>query len=424
MAAIQAEHPADPVLRRAAWRLVPLIMAMYVASFLNRVNVGFAALTMNQDLGFSAEVYGMGAGIFFLGYFLFEVPSNLILEKVGARLWIARIMFTWGLLSMATAFVTGATGFYVIRFILGLAEAGFYPGILLYFTYWFPQVTRTRITALFVMGIPLSNAIGSPISSYFLGIEAMGLHGWQWMFLIEGIPTLIFGIIVLVWLPDRPASAKWLSAEEKQLIEDRLAADPKREVHGVLGMLKDWRVWALIFPDFCNVFGIYCLGLWLPQMVKQMGYDNVQTGWVVTIPYGVSMVALWLFGVSSDRTGKPVLHCALSALLAAGGFAVAAMATSDTGVVIGFSLAAAGVFAGLATFWSLPPIFLSGTAVAGGLALINSFGNLSGWAGPYAMGWLREQSGDFRTGMWLCVVMLLLAAGSILWLGRSLKSRA
>jgi len=413
----------ERILARAAWRLVPLIMAMYVASFLNRANVAFAALTMNKDLGFTPEVYGLGAGIFFLGYFLFEVPSNLILEKVGARLWIARIMLTWGLLSMLTAFVTGTTSFYAIRFILGLAEAGFYPGILLYFTYWFPQATRCRITALFVMAIPLSSAIGSPVSSYFLELTALGLHGWQWMFILEGIPTLLFGIVVLLWLPDRPANAKWLSAEDKQLIGARLAEDPVHEAQSLGDMLSDWRVWALILPDFGIVFGIYCLGLWLPQMVKALGYDNIQTGWIVAIPYAISIAVLWLFGLWSDR-GSRIVPVAASALLAAAGFAVAALAGSNIGIIIGFSIAASGVFSGLATFWSLPPMFLGGTAAAGGLALINSFGNLSGWVGPYAVGWLKQYSGDFRSGMWLCVSTQLAAAVLILWLGRSLKSRA
>ena len=413
----------ERILARAAWRLVPLIMAMYVASFLNRANVAFAALTMNKDLGFTPEVYGLGAGIFFLDYFLFEVPSNLILEKVGARLWIARIMLTWGLLSMLTAFVTGTTSFYAIRFILGLAEAGFYPGILLYFTYWFPQATRCRITALFVMAIPLSSAIGSPVSSYFLELTALGLHGWQWMFILEGIPTLLFGIIVLLWLPDRPANAKWLSAEDKQLIGARLAEDPVHEAQSLGDMLSDWRVWALILPDFGIVFGIYCLGLWLPQMVKALGYDNIQTGWIVAIPYAISIAVLWLFGLWSDR-GSRIVPVAASALLAAAGFAVAALAGSNIGIIIGFSIAASGVFSGLATFWSLPPMFLGGTAAAGGLALINSFGNLSGWVGPYAVGWLKQYSGDFRSGMWLCVSTQLAAAVLILWLGRSLKSRA
>jgi len=226
-----------------------------------------------------------------------------------------------------------------------------------------------------------------------------------------------------LWLPDRPANAKWLSAEDKQLIGARLAEDPVHEAQSLGDMLSDWRVWALILPDFGIVFGIYCLGLWLPQMVKALGYDNIQTGWIVAIPYAISIAVLWLFGLWSDR-GSRIVPVAASALLAAAGFAVAALAGSNIGIIIGFSIAASGVFSGLATFWSLPPMFLGGTAAAGGLALINSFGNLSGWVGPYAVGWLKQYSGDFRSGMWLCVSTQLAAAVLILWLGRSLKSRA
>ena len=276
MVATQSE--ADAILRRAAFRLVPLILAMYIASFLNRVNAGFAALTMNQDLGFSPEVYGWGVGAFFWGYFLFEVPSNLIMEKVGARLWLSRIMVTWALVSMANAFVQGPVSFFVVRFLLGLAEAGFYPGILLYFTYWFPAATRARILALFCMGIPVSNIIGSPLSSWLLGFEASGLHGWQWMYIVEGIPTLLLGFVVLWGLPDSPAKAKWLSPREKEIVLARLAADPKGEVHGLGEMFRDWRVWALIVPDFTIVFCIYSLGLWMPQMVHAMGYSIRATG--------------------------------------------------------------------------------------------------------------------------------------------------
>jgi ACS family tartrate transporter-like MFS transporter len=418
-----SRHPADAALARAAWRLVPLAMAMYVASYLDRVNVGFAALTMNKDLGFSPEVYGFGSGILFLGYSLFDVPSNLIMEKVGARLWMCRIMLTWGLVSIATAFVTGATGFFTIRFILGLAEAGFVPGILLYFTYWFPAATRTRIMALFFMGAALSSAIGSPISSYFLSIDAFGLHGWQWMFIAEGIPTLLLGIIVLLWMPDRPATAKWLTSGDKQLIAARLAEDPKPERHSFRAMLSDWRIWVLIPADFCIAFALFSLGLWLPQMVKALGYDNAHTGWIVMIPYAVAMVVSWGIGWSSDRSGKPVLHVVLSTLLAAAGFCVAAIARTDVGVIFGFSLAASGAIAGLATFWTVPPLFLGGTAAAGGLALIASFGNLSGFVGPYAVGWLKQQSGGYHSGMWLCALTQLFAAMLVLWLGRSLKAK-
>ncbi len=321
---------------------MPLILVLYIAGFLDRVNVGFAALTMNQDLGFSPEVYGVGAGIFFLGYFLFEVPSNLIMEKVGARLWICRIMLTWGLVSMATAFVNGPYSFYAMRFVLGLAEAGLYPGILLYFTYWFPAATRARIIALFCMGVPVANIVGSPLSGWLLGIEGGGLHGWQWMYLLEGAPTVMLGLVVLLWLPDNPATARWLSDSERATVLARLAQEPRAEVHGLGEMMADWRVWALIIPDFCIVFGIYALGLWMPTMVKAMGYTNLQTSFVVMIPYVVSLSILWAFGVSSDRTGRRVLHFCLSALLAAFGFAVAALGDNVVVIVIGFCLASGG----------------------------------------------------------------------------------
>ena len=413
----------DALFRRIAWRLVPLIMAMYLAAFLNRVNVGFAALTMNKDLGFSPEVYGVGAGIFFWGYFLFEVPSNLIMEKVGARIWIARIMLTWGLVSMATAFVGGAFSFYGMRFLLGLAEAGFYPGILLYFTYWFPAVLRARIISLFCMAIPLSNLLGAPLSGWLLGLESHGLHGWQWMYILEGVPTVLLGVACLIWLPDNPAKAKFLTPAQKAIVLARLASEEKPAVHGLLEMFKDWRVWALCIPDFCIVFGIYALGLWMPTMVKAMGFSNLQTGFVVMIPYVASLGMVWAIGVSSDRTGKRVLHFCASALLAATGFAIAAGAHNDAIVIVGFCLASGGVYAGLATFWTVPPIFLGGAAAAGAFGLINSFGNLSGYYGPDMMGRLRVLTGDYKAGLWFCVAVPLLAALSMALLSGSLKRK-
>jgi ACS family tartrate transporter-like MFS transporter len=413
---------ADAILRRAAWRLVPLILVMYVAAFLNRVNVGFAALTMNQDLGLTQEVYGVGAGMFFWGYFLFEVPSNLIMEKVGARLWIARIMLTWALVSMANAFVTGAWSFYGVRFLLGLAEAGFYPGILLYFTYWFPSAFRARVIALFCMGIPVSNVVGAPLSAWLLGVEAFGIHGWQWLYILEAVPTFALGLVALWGLPDNPAKARFLSDEEKSIVLARLAADEKPAVHGLLPMLKDWRVWYLILPDFAIVFGIYALGFWMPTMVKAMGYTNIQTGWIVMIPYAVSVGMLWLFGVSSDRSGRRVLHFCLSAVLAAAGFAVAALGQGNSVIVVaGFCLATGGVYAGLATFWTVPSLFLGGTAAAGAFALINSFGNLSGFFGPAMMGWLRQVTGSYQAGLWACVAVPLIAAASMALLAGSLR---
>jgi ACS family tartrate transporter-like MFS transporter len=412
---------ADAILRRAAWRLVPLVLAMYVAAFLNRVNVGFAALTMNQDLGLTQEMYGIGAGVFFWGYFLFEVPSNLIMEKVGARLWIARIMLTWAVVSMATALVQGAWSFYGLRFLLGVAEAGFYPGILLYFTYWFPSAFRARIIALFCMGVPVANVVGAPLSAWLLEVNAFGIEGWKWLYILEGIPTLLLGLVALWGLPDNPAKARFLDAEEKQIVLARLAADEKPAVHGLMPMLKDWRVWYLIIPDFAIVFSIYALTFFMPTMVKAMGYTNTQTGWIVMIPYGLSMGILWLFGVSSDRSGRRVLHYCLACVLTALGFAVAALGHGNTVIVIlGFCVAMGGAYSGLATFWTVPPLFLGGTAAAGAFALINSFGNLSGFFGPAMMGWVNQVTGSYQGGLWTCVVVPLVGAAAMALLARNL----
>jgi len=408
-----AKTDTDAIFRRVAWRLVPLILAMYIAAFLNRVNVGFAALTMNHDLGFSPEVYGWGTGVFFLGYLVFEVPSNLIMERVGARLWLSRIMITWAIVSMLFAFVQGPVSFFLLRFMLGLAEAGFYPGILLYFTYWFPAATRARILAIFCMGIPVSNILGAPLSGYLLGFEAYGFKGWQWMYILEGIPTLALGFLALKGLPDSPRKASFLTEAEKDAVMARLAAEDKPQLHAFGDMLKDWRVWALIIPDFAIVFGIYALGFWMPQMIKAMGYDIKQTSLIVMIPYIASLAILWGIGVSSDRTGQRALHFILSAVICAAGFAVAAIGGSDVIVIAGFCLAAGGAYSGLATFWSVPPLFLGGTAAAGAFALINCVGNLSGFVGPGLMGWLLQTTGSYQAGLWMCVGVPAVAAVSM-----------
>ncbi len=419
---------ADPILARAAWRLIPLMILMYVASFLDRVNIGFAALQMNQDLGFSPQVYGFGAGIFFWGYFLFEVPSNLMLEKVGARLWMCRIMVTWGLLSMATAFVTGPVSFFAVRFLLGAAEAGLYPGMILYMTYWFPQATRARFIALFLAAVPLSNVIGAPLSGWLLGIEGT-LRGWQNMLLIEGIPSVLLGIAVLWWLPDSPRVAKWLTAEEKDIIAARLAEDQKADaqigtVHGFWEMLKDKRVWILMIPDFSIVIGLYALGLWMPQMVKEMGFTNIETGWLVALAYFTAIASMMLLGLSSDRKGERAGHVAFAAVAGAAGLMGAALLRDPVLVIASFCLAASGIYGALAVFWTLPTALLRGTAAAAGLALINSFANLGGFFGPSITGWLKQLTGDYVLGLEVMAGMLCLAAVSVLLIGRAFFPRA
>ena len=404
------------------------MILMYVASFLDRVNIGFAALQMNQDLGFSPQVYGFGAGIFFWGYFLFEVPSNLMLEKVGARLWMCRIMVTWGLLSMATAFVTGPVSFFAVRFLLGAAEAGLYPGMILYMTYWFPQATRARFIALFLAAVPLSNVIGAPLSGWLLGIEGT-LRGWQNMLLIEGIPSVLLGIAVLWWLPDSPRVAKWLTAEEKDIIAARLDEDQKADaqigtVHGFWEMLKDKRVWILMIPDFSIVIGLYALGLWMPQMVKEMGFTNIETGWLVALAYFTAIASMLLLGLSSDRKGERAGHVAFAAVAGAAGLMGAALLRDPVLVIASFCLAASGIYGALAVFWTLPTALLRGTAAAAGLALINSFANLGGFFGPSITGWLKQLTGDYVLGLEVMAGMLCLAAVSVLLIGRAFFPRA
>ncbi len=420
MAFVQtARGPVEKVLAKAAWRLIPVMCLMYVASFLDRVNVGFAAITMNQDLGFTPQIYGFGAGIFFFGYFFFEVPSNLMLEKVGARAWMCRIMVSWGILSMACAFVQGPLSFYVLRFLLGAAEAGLYPGMILYMTYWFPQGTRARFIALFLAAVPAASVIGAPLSGLLLDVSGGALKGWQWLFVLEGIPSVLLGLGVLWLLPDGPASAAWLTAEEKQLIATRLASEPKGELHGFWEMLTDKRIWIFIIPDFSIVIALYGLGLWMPLMIKGLGFTNVETGLLVALPYVLAMAAMVLMGLSSDRKGERVFHVAGSALLGALGLLAAAFVTSPLLLVLAFCLASMGIYSALAVFWTLPTAILRGMAAAGGLALLNSFSNLGGYFGPTLMGWAKQQSGSYSFGLQVLAGFLVLASISVIFIGRT-----
>jgi MFS transporter, ACS family, tartrate transporter len=416
---------SDKVLARAAWRLIPFMSLMYVVSFLDRVNISFAALTMNHDLGFSHEAYGFGAGIFFWGYFLFEVPSNLALQKVGARLWMCRICVTWGLLSMVTAFVKDPVSFSVLRFLLGAAEAGLFPGMVLYMTYWFPASTRARFIAMFLAGVPLANVIGGPISGWLLGVEGHGLHGWQWMLVLEGIPSLLCGIATLWVLPDGPAKAKWLSQEEKNIIAARLAADSSvGALHGFKEMLLDKRIWILMIPDFSIVIGLYGLNLWQPQMIKAMGYTNIQTGFIISLPYLLAMGAMVALGWSSDKSGERAGHVAFGAFAGAAGMAGAVLLTNHAAIIASLCVACCGIYAALAVFWTLPSSLLRGTAAAAGLALLNSFSNLGGFFGPFLMGWARQTTGNFTLGMLVLSGMLVLAGFAVLVIGRTLFPRS
>jgi ACS family tartrate transporter-like MFS transporter len=392
---------------------------MYVVSFLDRVNISFAALTMNRDLGFSPEAYGFGAGIFFWGYFLFEVPSNLMLQKVGARLWMCRICVTWGLLSMVTAFVKDPVSFSVLRFLLGAAEAGLFPGMVLYMTYWFPASTRARFIALFLAGVPLSVVIGGPISGWLLGVSGHGLHGWQWMLILEGIPSLLCGVAAIWLLPDGPAKATWLSDAEKRIIAARLAAEPPGALHGLKEMLLDKRIWILMIPDFSIVIALYGLNLWQPQMIKAMGYSNIETGFIVALPYLLAMGAMVALGWSSDRSGERAGHVAFGAFAGAAGMLGAVLLTNHAAIVAFLCVACCGIYAALAVFWTLPSSLLRGTAAAAGLALLNSFSNLGGFFGPYLMGWARQTTGGYNLGMTLLAGMLVLGGVSVVVIGRT-----
>ena len=406
---------------KAAWRLIPFMVLLYLAAYLDRVNVSFASLTMNHDLGLDPVMYGWASGIFFFGYFIFEVPSNIILERIGARIWICRIMVSWGLISMATAFASSFGVLLIMRFLLGFAEAGFFPGMVLYLTYWFPQAQRARFIALFLAAVPLANVIGAPTSGFILGMEGyLKLHGWQWLFLLEGLPSLLLGIGVLFALPDKPSNARWLSEEETAAITAALAAEPPRTHTALLPMLKDPRIWLLIVPDFGIVLALYGLNLWLPQMVKAMGYTNLGTGFVVAGLYFASAVSMVVWGISSDRSGERIGHISAAALLGAAGMLAAALQPPGPGVLVALTVAAIGTYAALSVFWTLPTSFLGGTAAAGGIALVNSFSNLGGFVGPTVMGWLRAATGGYSAGLAVLSGGMLLAAILVIVVGRSL----
>ena len=413
------------VFAKAAWRIIPFMMLLYVGNFLDRVNVGFAALTMNKDLAINSEVFGIVGGIFFIGYFFFEVPSNVILEKVGARLWICRIMLTWGLVSMATAFVQGATSLSVLRFLLGVAEAGFFPGVIFYLGMWFPAAMRARYVGLFLCSIALANIVGAPVSDLILGMDGVwGLRGWQWLFLLEGLPSFFLAFAVLVWLPNGPDDARWLNSEEKAAIKTRLASEPAHAHHALWPMLRDPRVWMLAIPDFGIVLSTYGLGLWLPQIVKGLGFSNLGVGGIVALVYIASSIATVLWCLSSDRAGERIRHVSLAAVAGAGGFVVAAFTQGSIVSVFALAVAMCGTLAAISVFWSLPSSFLGQTAAAGGIALINSLANLAGFAGPYLMGWLKNATGGYAAGLGVLAAGLLMTAVTILLVGRTLGYRA
>jgi ACS family tartrate transporter-like MFS transporter len=421
-------HPAAKsdlersTIKAISWRLIPFLILAYFFSYLDRVNLGFAALTMNAELKFSPLVFSWGAGIFFIGYFLFEVPSNLALEKFGASRWIARIMVTWGIISALMALVNGPWSFYILRFLLGVAEAGFFPGIILYLTYWYPAEYRARFLAAFAIAVPVSTVIGAPISGLLLGLDGvMGFKGWQWLFIIEGIPSLLLGVVSWFYLTDRPAKADWLTSEQKAWLSSRLDAEVAAKQggkHMSLGRaLSSPRVLTLSLIYFGFVGALYGMQFWLPQIVKAFGFSNAQTGFVTAVPYLFGAVAMVLWARHSDKTRERVWHVALPLFLTAAALFASGYLQSPIVTMVALTFAAIGTFCTFGVFWTLPTAWLTGTAAAGGIALINSIGNLAGFGGPYLIGWVKESTGSTAHGL-LVLAILPLVAGVLVFLGK------
>jgi ACS family tartrate transporter-like MFS transporter len=410
-------------LRRVWWRLIPFLALLYFVAYLDRVNVGFAALQMNTALKLSASVYGFGAGIFFIGYFLFEVPSNLMLQRFGARLWIARIVFLWGLVSTAMMFARGPLSFYALRFLLGAAEAGFFPGIIFYLTHWFPARYRAKAVAQFATASMLAFIVGAPLSGALLSLRGVaGLDGWQWLFLMEGVPAALLGFVVLTYLTDRPEQADWLAPDEQRwLIETlRIEAGPA-EGHGSLRAgLVNPAVWRLSAIYFLLVVGAYGFNLWLPQIVKGLsGASDLRVGLLTAVPYVVTAFVMVAIAAHSDRSGERRWHVAGAGFAASLGFVLAASLGNPRLAFLALILAAMGCFGSTPPFWTLPTSMLRGTAAAAGIALINSVGNLGGFVGPYLVGWLKDATGGFESGLLLLSTAPALAAVVVLTVPRA-----
>jgi ACS family tartrate transporter-like MFS transporter len=409
----RAEALLQTAVHKAALRFVPLLTIAYLFNYLDRTSLGFAALTMNQQLGLTASQFGLAAGVFFLGYSVFEIPSNLLLYRFGARRWIARIMISWGLVSAATAFVVGPNSFYTLRLLLGIAEAGFFPGVTFFLAAWFPAQYRTRMLAWFLIGIPLSSLVGAPVCGMLLQMDGIwGLAGWQWLFLLVSLPCIPLGLLTLKLLADRPQVAHWLAAEERDALIDVLASEVRERPHSsLLAALKDSRVLICTAIQFGFTLGSYGIGIWLPLMLKEYHLSNLAIGWIAAIPYLFASLGMILWAHHVDRKGSRIVNLALACLLGGVGL-LAPIASGSVGLaVIGFSVALVGVTAARAIFWTIPTRFLTGVAAAGGLAFINSIATVGGFVGPSMMGWLKEFSGSYVAGL-LAVAAIMLAASA------------
>ena len=412
------------VVRRLTWRLIPFLFLLYIVAYLDRINVGFAALQMKEQLRFSDAVYGLGAGMFFAGYFFFQVPSNLVLQRVGARRWIALLMMVWGVISSSMVFVSGPRSFYGLRFLLGAAEAGFFPGVIFYLKNWFPAQARARTVARFMTAAPLSGVVGGPLSGALLGLHLKhGLAGWQWMFLLEGIPAVLLGGVAFVYLVDRPAAALWLPAEERDWLLDVLqrerAEDPPQA--SAFAGLRSGRIWMLALVYFGLNTVSYGVSLWLPTLIRSLsGVSNLMIGVLSAVPYVAAAIVMVLVGLHSDRSGERRWHTAVPAFAGALALVGAAYSTSVGPSILAISVAVLGVFSMMGPFWSLPTTLLSGTAAAAGIAFINSIGNLGGFVGPYVIGLVRTSTGQFKGGL-LLVSAALGVSGAVVLMVRGVR---
>jgi len=397
--------------KKVAWRLMPLLSVGYVLNYLDRNNVGFAALTMNREIGLTATQFGTGAGILFFGYCLFEVPSNLALYRFGARLWISRIMVTWGLVSAAMIFVKGPASFYLLRLLLGAAEAGFFPGIAYYIATWFPAEYRTRMLAWFLLAIPVSSVVSGPVSGLLLEMDGLaGLAGWKWLFLLEGLPCVVLGIAMLWLLTDRPEDAGWLTEEEKQLVNRRILSERReKEVRRLLPALKDVRVLILAGTQFGFLVGSYGVGIWLPQMIKAGDLSNLEVGFITSGCYVLASAGMLAWSVLVDRSGRKIRNLTIACLISAVGSCCAILTGSFWVSLAWITVALIGITSARAIFWTIPTRFLTGRAAAGGIAFINSIGTIGGFVGPAVIGVLKDRSGSFSSGLLAMTGFLLVS---------------
>jgi len=400
---------------KVTWRLIPLLLLCYIVAYLDRVNVGFAKLQMAGDLGFSDAVYGLGAGMFFIGYFFFEVPSNIILHRVGARVWIARIMVTWGIVSGGMMFIQTETQFYVMRFLLGLAEAGFFPGIILYLTYWYPAHRRARIVTMFMTGIPLAGVIGGPLSGWIMKSwdQVSGLQGWQWMFLLEAIPSVLIGFVVYFYLDDRITSAKWLEDEERAILKQRIEEEESQKEHvPMMQVFKSGRMWTMSAIYFTMAMSLYGVSFWLPTIIKGMGVtDNLEIGLLSSLPWIAAVFSMLLFARSADKMRERRWHVVVPMLMGSTGLILSVLLSGNH--YLSFAalvLACMGIVSAIPLFWSLPTAFLVGVGAAAGIAAINSIANLAGFLAPYLVGWLKQVTSSTDSGMYLLAAVLVIGA--------------